>query len=204
VSRPRGRLVVLEGIDGSGKSTLADGLARRWRSRGRRVARWHEPTDANLGARAAEVGSSDPWTAAMLFTLDRALARADLEALLRSSDVIADRSFYSTLAYQGTLLPPAIRRRLEALERATALEPDVVALLDLEPELALQRIGQRGGNRSRFERLATLRRVARAYRRFAKTEHWPVLDARRPPAELLESADRALADRRSQRAVRRG
>jgi dTMP kinase len=194
--------VVLEGIDGSGKSTLADGLARRWRSRGRRVARWHEPTDPVLGSRAAEVGGSDPWTAAMLFTLDRALARPALEALLRGSDVIADRSFYSTLAYQSTLLPPSVRRRLEALERATALVPDVVALLELEPETAFRRVGRRGRERSEFEHLATLRRAARAYRRFAKSGRWPVLDARLPPGELLEAADQALARGRSRRPVR--
>jgi dTMP kinase len=203
VSARKGRLVVLEGIDGSGKSTLADALAQRWSSRGRPVARWHEPTDPALGTRAAELGTSDPWAAAMLFTLDRALARPTLEALLRRSDVVADRSFYSTLAYQGSVLPPPARRHLVALERAIAVAPDVVGLLDLDPATALSRVGRRGSKRSRFERIATLRRVARAYLGYARAGGWPVFDARRSPAELLELADAALSARRAGRRVRR-
>jgi dTMP kinase len=202
MSRRRGRLVVLEGIDGSGKSTLAKALARRWRTRGRRVALWHEPSDPGLGARAAEVGASDPWTAARLFTLDRATARPELERLLSRSDVLADRSFYSTLAYQGSLLPPKGRKELEALERATALAPDAIALLDLDPEAALTRVGRRGSARSSFERAATLRRVAGAYRRIARAERWPILDAALPPAALLEAADAALGPPRRRPARR--
>ncbi|MCI4325769.1 MAG: dTMP kinase [Thermoplasmata archaeon] len=193
MNRRRGRLVVLEGIDGSGKSTLARALVRRWRARGRTVTRWHEPTDPGLGARAADVGASDPWTAAMLFTLDRAVARPELERLLKTSDVIADRSFYSTLAYQGSLLAPKGRRELERLERATAVPPDAVALLDLDAEEALARVGRRGSARSTFERRATLRRVARAYRTIARAERWPILDATLPPRALLDAADEALA-----------
>jgi dTMP kinase len=202
MTRRRGRLVVLEGVDGSGKSTLSTGLARRWRARGRSVALWHEPSDPELGARAADVGASDPWTAAMLFTLDRAIARPELEELLLTSDVLADRSFYSTLAYQGSLLPPRGRTDLERLERATALAPDAVALLDLDPETALTRVGRRGTTRSVFERRATLARVALAYRKLARVERWPVLDATLPAPELLEAADAALGPPRRRPARR--
>lgn len=201
--RKRGRLIVLEGIDGSGKSTLADALARRWRSAGRPVARWHEPSDPELGARAAKVGRSNPWAAALIFTLDRAVTRPQLEHLLGRSDVIADRSFYSTLAYQGSLLAPPARRRLETLQRRVAVAPDVVLLLDLKPETALERVGHRGKARSEFERLATLRRVARAYRGFARKEGWSVLGAGQTPGELLADAERRLPLPRRRRPARR-
>jgi dTMP kinase len=203
MSRTRGRLIVLEGIDGSGKSTLADGLARGWRSAGRPVALWHEPSDPELGARAAKVGRSNPWASALIFTLDRAVARPKLERLLARSDVIADRSFYSTLAYQGSLLGAPERRRLETLQRAVAAPPDVILLLDLRPETGLQRVGRRGKDRSAFERLATLRRVSRAYRGFARKEGWLVLDAAQTPAELLADAERGLSSPRRRRAERR-
>ncbi len=101
-----GVLVAIEGIDGVGKSTLQRALAARLRREGFVVGLWHEPTDARLGHRAQLAGTSDPWTAAMFFTLDRALARPRLERLITRSDVVlADRSFYSTLAYQGSALP---------------------------------------------------------------------------------------------------
>ena len=196
MTRARGRLIALEGIDGSGKSTLADALARRWRSDGRRLGRWHEPTDLALGARAAAANRTDPWQAAMLFTVDRAVHRPELEALLRRADVIADRSYYSTLAYQGSALPVRARTALAKMQRDLAIPPDVVVLLDLPPALALQRVGRRGSSRSPLERLATLRRVARAYRAMAKRGRWVVLDARQLPEELAERAEAALRRRR--------
>jgi dTMP kinase len=203
MSRKRGRLIVLEGIDGSGKSTLADALARHWRSAGQPVARWHEPSDPDLGARAAAVGRSNPWAAALIFTLDRAVARPRLERFLARSDVLADRSFYSTLAYQGSALPAPTRRRLETLQRAVALPPDVVVLLDLRPETGLERVGRRGKDRSTFEGLETLRRVSRSYRGFARKEGWLVLDASLTPGELLAEAKRKLPLPRRRRPARR-
>jgi len=189
------RLIVLEGIDGSGKSTPADALAARWTERGWPVGRWREPTDRKIGAQGAQADRSDPRRAAMLFTLDRTLARPALEAELAKRDVIADRSFYSTLAYQGSRLPPVDRRALETLERAATVPPDLVVLLNLPAETAIQRVGSRGRQRSPLERLTTLRRVAAAYRSYARKERWVVLDARLSPAELVERADRAVLQR---------
>ena len=193
MKRALGTLIAVEGIDGSGKSTLAKSLVARWRRRGRRVAPWREPTDRALGARAASANDDDPRLASALFTLDRALHRPELEALLARSDVVADRSFYSTLAYQGSALEASARRALEEMQRAVAREPDVVVLLDLPPKRALERVHRRGGSRSPLERLATLRRVARAYRTMAHRGGWIVLDAEKTPKELVELADRALA-----------
>ncbi|MCI4321848.1 MAG: dTMP kinase [Thermoplasmata archaeon] len=194
MTRARGRLIALEGIDGSGKSTLAKSLVARWRRRGRRVVLWREPTDRALGARAASANDDDPRLSSALFTLDRALHRPQLEALLAKSDVVADRTFYSTLAYQGSALEPRARRALEEMQRAVALEPDVVVWLDLPPAKALKRVQRRGGSRSPLERLATLRRVSRAYRSMADRGGWLVLDAEKSPRELVELADRALTE----------
>jgi dTMP kinase len=204
VTARRGRLLVIEGIDGSGKSTLADALAARWTERGRPTGRWHEPADREIGARGAEADRTDPRRAAMLFTLDRTLARPELESRLARSDVLADRSFYSTLAYQGSRLSPPDRRGLEALQVAIALRPDLVVLLDLPPEEAVRRVGRRGQPRSPLERLATLRRVRRSYRSYARRDRWVVLDARQSASELVELADRAVAERLGPVRRRRG
>ncbi|HTT73443.1 MAG TPA: dTMP kinase [Thermoplasmata archaeon] len=189
----RGLLVALEGIDGAGKSTLTRSLARRLRARGYSVARWREPTDPRIGRLAQSVGAADPWTGAVYFTVDRHLARPRLESLLRRHDVVlSDRSFFSTLAYQGSALPPRERRRLAALERSATVAPDRVLLVDLPPELALRRLGGRGRGRGPLERRAVLARVARAYRGLARAPGWTVLDARRPRRELTHAAVAAL------------
>ena len=193
-ARPRpGRLVVLEGIDGTGKSTLQRNLARRWRSEGWSVELAREPHLRSLGRRAQAVALSDPWTSALLFTLDRLAARPALVRRLRRADlVLMDRSFYSTLAYQGSALPPARRRALEALQRAATRLPDRVVLLDLPASEALRRVGRRGGRRAPLERRRTLERVARAYRRMARAPRWVRVDARLPPAECAEAVARQL------------
>jgi dTMP kinase len=185
-----GRLIALEGIDGAGKSTLQRELLRRMRRRGYRVAPWREPVDPEIGRVAQALGPTDPLAAAIEFTVDRWLARPRLERLLRNREVvITDRSFYSTLAYQGSLLPARTRQGLARLQIAATVPPHRVLLLDLAADEALRRVGARGAARAPLERAATLRRVAAAYRRFARREAWKVLDARRPPGELADRAE---------------
>jgi dTMP kinase len=185
----RGTLVVVEGIDGVGKSTLIQSLARSLRRRGFSVVVRREPADPRLGALAQSAAAEDPWTGAVYFTVDRHLAAPALERDLRSHDVVLqDRSFYSTLAYQGSAMSPRDRRRLTQLQRAATREPDRVFLLELPPAEALRRLGGRRRRRGPLEVARTLERVARAYRALARSRRWKVLDARAPPEELLRQA----------------
>jgi len=187
--RSRGTFVVVEGIDGVGKSTLLRTLARTLRQRGLSVALRREPSDRRLGALAQSTATEDPWSGAVYFTVDRHLAAPELERALRLHDVVLqDRSFYSTLAYQGSALPPGDRRRLAQLQRSAVRTPDRVVLLDLPPSEALRRLGARDSRRGPLERRRTLERVARAYRSLARSHRWVVLDAREAPKELARQA----------------
>lgn len=202
--RRRGILVAVEGIDGAGKSTFARHLAAAARRRGWSVRSRREPDDRRLGeiAQAASVG--DPWTGAIYFTVDRFLARPALLRDLRRSDlVVQDRSLYSTLAYQGSLLSAGDRRRLEAIERASTVMPDLVLLLDVPVPAALARLGARGGRREPLERSRTLRRVANAYRALGARPRWLVLDGRRPARDLVREVLVRLERRLPRRASRR-
>ena len=193
-ARPRrGRLVVLEGIDGVGKTTLVRALARTLRRGGSSVAVRSEPADPRLGALAQSAAAEDAWTGAVYFTVDRHLAAPALERDLRHHEyVLQDRSFYSTLAYQGSALAPREARRLTELQRAATREPDTVVLLDLSPSEALARLGSRGSRRGPLEQLRTMRRVARAYRSLARQHAWLILDARKPTGELVSEVLDAL------------
>ena len=196
----RGRLVAVEGIDGAGKSTLARALVREARRRGVRAALWHEPSDRALGTLAQRVGRYDPWSSAVYFTVDRHLARPALERRLAHHDlVVSDRSFYSTLAYQGSALAVRDRRRLAELQRTAARRPDLVVLLDLSPREALARLRRRGRRRGPLEEVVTLERVARAYRALANEGRWRVIDATTPTAATVRALLPKLAARRGLR-----
>jgi dTMP kinase len=183
--RARGLLVALEGIDGAGKSTLARALTGSLRRRRIATGDWREPVDPVLGRLAQSAGARDAWTGAIYFTLDRFLARPALEAeLRRRAVVVSDRSFYSTLAYQGSRLRPAQRSRLEELSRRATVRPDRVVLLELPPAEAVARMRRRARERGPLEYRAVLEGVARRYRAMARGSGWLVLDARRPTGEL--------------------
>jgi dTMP kinase len=192
---PSGRapLVAIEGVDGTGKTTLQHALARRWRAQGVRVLELQEPSRGPTGQRARKALGDDPWSAAMAFTEDRRQQRSRLDRALRKGVVVLlDRSFYSTLAYQGSALPPRQRSDLEKLQHQATIVPDRVVLLTLPLSLSEARMSRRGGRRAPTERLEVLRRASRAYRRLAKQGGWIVLDARSRPEELVARLDRRL------------
>ena len=188
-------LLAIEGIDGSGKSTLARGLTAALRRRGRRVALVSEPSSGTFGRRARAFGADRPLSAALFFTMDRTLVRPALEQALRTHDlVIQDRSFYSTLAYQGGQIPRALRLELGQLEREVARVPDHVLLLHGPVDLALQRVRTRSRTVHPLEKRRLLARVQAEYLALARKE--PARFTRLPFAmtgpEILERALRAL------------
>jgi dTMP kinase len=189
----RAPLVAIEGIDGAGKTTLQRALANHWRRRGLRVLELQEPSKGPSGRRARQLSGLDPWTAAMGFTEDRRLQRHRIEgALQRGTVVLMDRSYYSTLAYQGSALPPDQRRKLERLQRQVTISPDRVVLLALPVNISETRMHRRGRSREPTEQREVLRRASRTYRRLASRPEWVTLDARTPPEQLIARLDRRL------------
>jgi dTMP kinase len=166
----RGVLVAVEGIDGTGKSTQTRCLAAAFRDLGYDVVALHEPTDSPWGRRLREAlrGRGQTLSPAQeldLFLQDR---RYDVAAHIAPSLaahklVLLDRYYYSTMAYQGArgIDPKEIQRRNEAF----APQPDIVFLLLLPPELALERIRTtRGQGADLFEQEAYLTRVDAVFR----------------------------------------
>ncbi len=153
--------IVIEGIDGTGKSTQAKRLADHLTSQGRTVILSREPTDGPWGTllrNSASTGRLSPEEELETFLKDR---RQHVEekiapALAAGHTVILDRYYFSTMAYQGArgFDPQEIRRKNEAF----APIPDLLLILDLDVDTAIERIGVRGDTANEFEQRANLAR----------------------------------------------
>ena len=155
--------IVFEGIDGCGKSTQLRMLCAHLEKRGRKVVTTAEPTDSTTGKMLrAALSGNDPRTAAemaALFTLDRIhhnKAENGIENCLQNGfDVISDRYYYSSLAYQGSLTDYEWVRRMNC-ECPEIRHPDLCVFLDISPKVALSRIGRRGEPTEIYEKEETL------------------------------------------------
>jgi dTMP kinase len=217
--RAKGRFITLEGGEGAGKSVQAKGLQERLAAIGLNVVRTREPggspgaealREAILSGFATEFG---PAGQALLFAAARVdhLEKTILPALASGAWVVSDRFADSTRAYQGTAgnLPPDF---IAGLERLTigATTPDLTVILDLAPEVGLERAAKRrhgGADRFESEGLAFHQTLRRAFLDIAAAEPrrcavidangsegevaaavWSTVEARLNPAGALEAS----------------
>lgn len=186
------KYIALEGGDGSGKTTVADALARRLRERGEEVLVVREPGGTPLGEAVRELlldrEALDDWAEAFLFAAQRSeLARRVVApALAEGKWVISDRSYYSSIAYQGRArgLGEEAVREINEIGLGKVL-PDHVFVLDVSPETALPR--QHRPDRIGREGLRFQEEVRMSYLALAEGDEKVVLlDGSLPVADLVE------------------
>jgi dTMP kinase len=182
-----GMLIVFEGIDGTGKSTHAKRLASYFSSLGREVVLSHEPTNGPWGRKLRESASTGRLGAEEeleYFLRDR---KEHVEQLINPSladgkVVILDRYYFSTMAYQGLrgFDPEQIRQKNEAF----APVPDLLIVLDLDVDLALQRITGRGDQANHFEKREALEKIRETFLRLRDEPFVRVIDASQSMDEI--------------------
>ena len=162
------RYLALEGVDGSGKSTVASALAARLEGQGETVVTVREPGGTAIGevVRGLLLDSDrlDDRAEALLFAAQRAVLAAEVvaPALERGHWVISDRTFYSSIAYQGRARGLGEDRVREINEWAVrGVVPDLVVVLDIDPEEGLRR--QHRADRIGGEGIAFQTEVRSAY-----------------------------------------
>ena len=211
---PRGRFVVLEGIDGSGTTTQAAALSRELQARQIPHVTTFEPSTGPLGVllrqalagrlvanRGGAAAPLDPRAMALLFAADRAdhVDQQIRPALERGELVLCDRYLLSSLAYQGLNLDPAY---VEAIN-AGSPSPDLTLFLAVPPALAQKRRAQRGGGEELYDALALQRRIDRLYRaaiiRRKRRERIVLIDGTQAAAEvtgvLMAHVDELVGER---------
>lgn len=213
---PRGKFIVLEGIDGSGKSTQLEMLVRTLTERkilptqitfprydkffGKLVAQF-------LNGEFGPLDAVDPHFSALLYAGDRLEARPEIEAHLTAGrTVIADRYIGSNLAHQGARVPPAKRdgflQWLKQLEYEIYRLPveDLVIYLRIPAEEAHRLVGQKPARHYTSLRrdlleanTAHLQAASSVYDQLAEQSNWVTVDcfdasARAPRApEAIQS-----------------
>ena len=202
-----GVLITIEGVEGSGKSTQLLRLSERLRHLGVPLVVTKEPGGTTLGRELRRLllephPSGETWCAdaeLLLFYADRAqhLQAVIRPALAAGQVVLVDRFEDSTRAYQGAsgVSETAMDRLSEMVLRR--LKPHLTILLDLDPELSLQRVEVRnlsyGGEfaETRFDQAALdfHRRVRNRFQAIAHAEpHRVALIPARDPVDQVASA----------------
>ena len=191
-----GLFISFEGREGCGKSTQIRALAERLRNAGQTVQQLREPGGTDLGEAIRSLLQHDAAGEGMcaesellLFAASRAqLTRQTIQpALADGAIVLCDRFMDSTTVYQGVaraLAPGDVAAINQFAVGATT--PDLTVLIDLAPEVGLERVETRSqGQLDRIEREAI---------EFSKPCA-PVPGAGRPPATALRRARRCTSHR---------
>jgi len=169
------KYLALEGVDGSGKSTLGTALIEALGARGIEAILVREPGGTSLGESIRglllDSDSIDDWAEVFLFAAQRAeLAREVVTpALAADTWVISDRTYYSSIAYQGRargLGEDEVRSINET--GLQGVVPDHVFVLDVSPGVALRR--QANPDRIGKEGLEFQSTVRAAYLDLARAE----------------------------------
>jgi len=187
--------IVLEGVEGSGKSTQSLLLSERLALEGIDNLLVREPGSTNTGEKIRnlilQATELNPLSELFLFSAARSelIQNEILPALKSGLVVVCDRYTYSSIAYQGYAkgLDPNVIFKINSIA-TERLDPDLVFLLDIEPELSFGR--KISDSKDRFEKESTEfhNQVRKGYLSLAKSNPriWNIMDGQKPKKEIQE------------------
>ncbi len=163
----RGKFIVFEGIDGAGKSTQIEMLRQKLIKDGRKVFITAEPTASVTGGILRDALSGNYKRSASelaaMFLSDRIFHNVNEsvginQALERGFDVISDRYYYSSFAYQGldSDIDWVINMNLDCPD---IRKPDLCIFLDLDAEKSKARIDTNRATVEIFEKEEILNKI---------------------------------------------
>lgn len=202
-----GKFITIEGVEGVGKSTNIDYLKALFDSHGIDYVVSREPGGTLLAEKIRDLLLSineEPLTAVAELLLVFAARAQHIETLIRPALeagqwVLCDRFTDATFAYQGAGrgLDTKVIDALQDIVQ-NSLRPDLTLILDLDPEIGLQRATARGNlDRFELEQLEFFQRVRQGYLDIAQREprRCAVIDAAQPLANVQADLHAAVTER---------
>ena len=196
-----GILIDIEGADGSGKTEQAKRLFERLKKEGHAASYFDFPQYESsrmgkligelLAGKHGDFMAAIPYLSALPYAIDRASARAELQAALEAGDIlVSNRYTPSNLAHQSAKLPKDEQMKLVDFLEGVEYEdlglpkPDVVFYLSVPTDISSDLIGKKekreylgGETRDLAERnIAHQDRTRAAYLRLANEKGWHVID----------------------------
>ncbi len=197
----KGYFITLEGGEGSGKSSVIKLIVERLQKEGYQVLQTREPGGVKIAEEIRNIildkanTSMDGKTEALLYAASRRqhLVEKVIPALDKGMIVISDRYIDSSLVYQGVARGIGIQEVYEMnLFAIDKILPNLTLILDIEPEIGLQRINknnQREVNRLDLESLSFHHKVRDGYRKLKDLypERIEIVDASKPLEDVFEN-----------------
>jgi len=182
--------ICLEGIDGAGKSTQLEHISEWLVESGFKVKKVNEPTNSDIGKLLRELLKSQDAICedmqkvfGLLFAADRLILKRELENYEENNEIIiSDRSFYSSLAYQ---VP---QKWIYTLNEYAKI-PDLVVLIDITPNLAIQRCSKQ----DTFENETFLNDIRNNYLKLAESEDFKIVDGSNGKNKVKSDIKKAIA-----------
>lgn len=168
-SKGKNRFIVIEGIDGAGTTTQAAAVAEWLRTQSQQVLETMEPSRGPIGKYIRQLLKDDshpPQLLALAFAADRLdhIEREINPALQSGRWVVTDRYVLSSLAYQSIECDPGWVKSINRFAPAANL----TVLIDIDVDVAMARIEDRGEDVERFESKSMLEKIRSNYLELAE------------------------------------
>lgn len=157
-----GTFIVVEGADGVGTTTQSKNVSDYLGAE-----HTFEPTNRVMGRKVDQMiseGGYSPETVASAFVADRMIHLEEevIPFLKEGKTVVSDRYYHSTLVYQQVM--GAEYQWLKNIHKE-AISPDLTVVIDLDPDIGMERVEGRNEDKSIFEKMNFQEEVVQRYKR---------------------------------------